>query len=584
MRRWQVRWNSIRVKLVVSGLLVTVPLIGLLLYNNYYAIHVVRGQVANSNSNMLSLYMQEIDNGLTDVSLYLNSLVSSDQDVQILDMPQNSDDYIMSKLRLSQRLSNNVLIYKTDAFFVYSISDDDLMDVVDGRIEFEEKEAVRNYVRAGAQSSPQWDAARNPYWFTVAIGDQYYLMRMMLAGDILVGAWVKADALLKPLSLIDFGANGGALLLSEGGEAMISTNGANLDGLILRQEGSAYSLAGDGKQYLVVGEHSRGGDFSLVALIPSSVILQNLPYLNGLVFIISALGIVLLPGFLLFLRKTLLIPLRRIEAVMKRIGEGNFKIRVEAYPTSDEFILMNQTFNHMMAQIEDLKISVYEEQLNKQKAELQHLQLQINPHFFMNTLSIIYNLALTKSYENIKEMSLLLVQYFRYMFRSNLTFVPLQEELQHVLNYVRIQELRFQQPLKCDVRLSDQLDKVHVPPLIIQTFIENAMKHAVSLDHALQIAIDIRSEPTAPEHYIHITIRDNGKGFKEHVLRELRQGRRIVDEQGEHIGIWNVWHRMRLLYGSKARIEFANAAPQGAVVQLSLPLRPETETESEEMR
>ncbi|WP_240353418.1 sensor histidine kinase [Cohnella algarum] len=383
MRRLNIRWNSIRVKLVVSGLLATVPLIGLLFYNNYYAIHVVRDQVANSNKNMMSLYMREIDNGLEDVNLYLNSLVSSDQDVQILDLPQNSDDYIMSKTRLSQKLSNHLLIYKTDAFFVYSISDDDLMDVVDGRIEISEKETVRHFIREGAQSSPAWDAARNLHWFTVNINGQYYLMRMMLVGDILVGAWVKANTLLQPLSLIDFGASGGALLLSEGGDVMIGTNSVNSrQSLSFRQDGNGYSLNGDGRQYLVAGERSRSGDFSLVALIPSSVILQNLPYLNRLVFIISAIGIVLLPGFLLFLRKALLIPLKRIEAVMKRIGEGNFKFRVESFPASDEFIMMNNTFNRMMAQIEELKISVYEEQLNKQKAELQHLQLQINPHFF----------------------------------------------------------------------------------------------------------------------------------------------------------------------------------------------------------
>ncbi len=105
--------------------------------------------------------------------------------------------------------------------------------------------------------------------------------------------------------------------------------------------------------------------------------------------------------------------------------------------------MVNHTFNGMMEQIQELRIHVYEEQLNKQKAELQHLQLQINPHFFMNSLNIIYNLALVKNYALIQEMAISLVQYFRYMFRSNLTFLPLKDELQHIRNYIRIQELRF---------------------------------------------------------------------------------------------------------------------------------------------
>jgi len=578
MRKFLDSLNSIRFKLVASGLLVTVPLIVLLFYNNYYAIHVVRDQVANSNKNMMSLYMREIDNGLEDVDQYLNSLISSDIDMQILDMPQNADEYIMSKLRMSEKLSNNLLIYKTDAFFVYSIPDDDLMDVVDGRIDMSEKETIRKFIRDEARSNAEWSGAQKRNWFPVHINGQFYLMRLMQAGETLVGAWVKADTLMSPLSLIHLGENGGSLLLSETGEVMIQTNRVNTEGISFRNDMDSYYLTGGSERYLVVGERSRSGNFSLVALIPNSVILQNLPYLNKVVFIISALGIILLPGYLIFLRKTLLIPLRKIETVMRRIGEGNVKFRIEPYPTSNEFMLVNKTFNRMMAQIEELKISVYEEQLSKQKAELQHLQLQIKPHFFMNTLSIIYNLALAKNYENIKEMSLLLVQYFRYMFRSNLTFVPLREELDHVRNYARIHELRFQQDLQCEMLLPDDLDKIHVPPLIIQTFIENAMKHAVSLDRPLRIAIEIRTEYAGQESHIQIAIRDNGKGFKEEVLRELRHGHRIVDEQGEHIGIWNVWHRMRLLYGNKARLTFSNALPQGAVVEISLPLQLATET------
>jgi Predicted signal transduction protein with a C-terminal ATPase domain len=576
MSKLHIQWNSIRVKLVISVLVVTVPLIALLFYNNYYAIHVVRDQVAHSNKNMLSLYMREIDNGLEDVNKYLVSLVSSDMDVQIMDLPQNSDDYILSKSRLSAKLSNNILIYKTDAFFVYSIAEDDLMDVADGRIDLSEKETVRKFIRDGVRSDPEWGAIRNPNWFTVTIGGKFYLMRMMLVGDILVGSWVRADSITLPLSLIHFGEKGGSLLLRSDGNVMIRTSQVHTEGIDFRQDMSGYYLSGSKDQYLVVGERSQTADFTLVALIPNSVILQNLPYLNRVVFLISALGIVLLPGFLLFLRKALLIPLRRIEAVMKRIGEGNFKFRIEPYPTSNEFKLVNSTFNRMMAQIEELKISVYEEQLNKQKAELQHLQLQINPHFFMNTLSIIYNLALTRSYETIKEMSLLLVQYFRYMFRSNLTFVPLMEELEHVRNYARIHELRFQQDLKFEIHVSGDMDKVHIPPLIIQTFVENATKHAVSLDRSLRIAVDIRMEDSLPEPYLQIRIRDNGKGFKEEVLRELREGNRVVDEQGEHIGIWNAWHRMRLLYGSKARLDFSNEESGGAVVIIRLPFQPET--------
>lgn len=73
---------------------------------------------------------------------------------------------------------------------------------------------------------------------------------------------------------------------------------------------------------------------------------------------------------------------------------------------------MSGEFNRMADQIKKLKIDVYEEQLNKQRAELKHLQLQINPHFFLNSLNIIYSFTFTGQYDLIQKMSLYLMRYF----------------------------------------------------------------------------------------------------------------------------------------------------------------------------
>ena len=104
---------------------------------------------------------------------------------------------------------------------------------------------------------------------------------------------------------------------------------------------------------------------------------------------------------------------------------------------------MTDTFNTMMDEIHKLKINVYEEQLATQRSELKHLQLQINPHFLFNSLNIVYHLASVKNLALIQEMILCLVQYFRFMFRSNSHFVSLSDELDHTRNYLTIQQMRF---------------------------------------------------------------------------------------------------------------------------------------------
>jgi two-component system sensor histidine kinase YesM len=567
-------WNSIRFKLVVSFLMVSIPLIALLFYNNFYAIQVVREQVAMSNKNMMSLYMGQIDSGLDDADKYLNSLVSSNFDLQIMESPQSEDNYMLAKVRLSDKLSNDILMYKADSYFVYSFNKQDFMDVGKNQGDsLPQKELIRSILRTELNTVSTSGKTPLNRWFVEKINKDYYLFRIQKYGNMFVGAWVNVKTLMLPLSLIHIGDKGDSLFITDKGEPMVDALHVPAKPIDLSGSLQQYYLTGDRNEFLITGESSKKGNFSLVVFIPNETILQNLPYLNRIVFVLSFMVLVLLPGFLWFLRRTLLIPLKRIVSIMKRVGEGDATIRIEANAASDEFQLLHTTFNKMMTQIKELKINVYEEQLNKQKAELQYLQLQINPHFFLNTLNILYNLAIVKDYELIKEMTLRLVSYFRYMLKSNLTFLPLNDELEHVRNYIRIHELRFQQTLNCHIDAPESLSRVHVPPLIIQTFVENSMKHASKMDAPLTLYIHLKLEESQSDPHIRITIRDTGIGFPEQVLQELRAGNRIIDEQGEHIGIWNVWHRLRLLYGSQSQLLFSNGLPSGAVVEIKLPLQ-----------
>jgi two-component system sensor histidine kinase YesM len=128
---------------------------------------------------------------------------------------------------------------------------------------------------------------------------------------------------------------------------------------------------------------------------------------------------------------------------MGKVKGGNWSVRVETDKDAEEFRILGRSFNTMMTEIQTLRVNVFEEQLNKQREELQRLQMQVNPHFFLNSLNIIYNLAKVKNYSLIMEMSLSLIRYFRFLFRSNISLVKLKEELDHTRNYLGIQSMRF---------------------------------------------------------------------------------------------------------------------------------------------
>ncbi|MCL6601272.1 MAG: histidine kinase [Paenibacillus sp.] len=573
----KISWNSIRVKLIIGLFLITVPLITLLIYNNYYSIGVVRNQVAISNKNLISLYMAQIDLQLEDAESNVLSLANNNWDIKSMDLPNSEDDYQMAKYNISTTLSNNMVFYKSvDAFFVYNYLRQDLVDAFQPVVLYPEQVKVEGGLQKYLDGLANSSVAVDKYWFIQKIDHNYYILRIVRSGNLYIGAWVNTRTLLQPMKLIDLGAEGSVTLVTSKGDILTSTRSLQDKNIDLTRGFQQYYVTGTKNNLLVVGKSSDKGDFSLAAIIPNKQILQNLPWLTSINTIVSFAAIGLLPLGLLFLFRILLMPLKRLITVMKRINKGMVHTRIEDYQTSDEFILVNQTFNTMMSEIESLKINVYEEQLNKQKAELQHLQLQINPHFFLNSLNILYNLAQVKNYELIQEMTLCLVRYFRFMFRSNLSFVSLGEELQHVHNYIRIQEMRFPKHLTCTINVPEFLEKLSVPPLLIQTFLENSIKHSVTLEDPIHLSVQLDLREDGLEPYVEIIIRDTGKGFSEEVLTEINSGNRVVDEQGEHIGIWNIRKRLKLLYGNLASITCYNGYPNGAVIEIKLPFTEES--------
>ncbi|HZG84032.1 sensor histidine kinase [Paenibacillus sp.] len=574
-------WNSVRVKLVLGIIMLVLPLILFLYFIVFYATGVIHEQVAKSNKNMISLYMGQIDQGLDDVNGYLLSLTMNSNLISLVNTTDH-EEYLYAKQSLSSELSAGVFDNKLmDAMFIYDSKKDQLIDAFTNRTTFSRREAVRNYIRT--KLATEGESSSGNHWYAEEIGQDYYIFRVISFQGIAIGAWVSAESLLTPLEFIELGERGTALFATSGGvpmdkQAFITDHGIRLDRNV-----ENYYFSGDEGGFLVIGASSKAGPFRLVAIIQNSSILEALPFLNQVIYFITAGLFILIPCFFIFLRKLLLTPLQRIMSAMKLIGEGNVNMRMKTVPTtSDEFVVLNQTFNRMMEQIDTLKIKVYEEQINKQKAELQHLQLQINPHFFMNSLNILYNLALVKNFDLIREMTMCLVRYFRYMFRSNLSFVPLADEIQHVRNFLRIQELRFPESLHCQIHVPQYLKRVPIPPLCIQTFVENAIKHSVTLDERIRLQVKVELDEQGPEPQICIEVKDSGKGFADEILNQLRAGERIVDDQGDHIGIWNVRHRLRLLYQDRAYLGFHNAIPRGAVVEMKLPLNPRLEEEGSE--
>ncbi|TYP74589.1 sensor histidine kinase [Paenibacillus methanolicus] len=569
-----VPWRSLRIKLVLGLFGITLPLIALLVYNNRYSVNVIHNQVAATNKNLMSIYMKQTDAQLTEAERYLVGLTMTDLNAQTMGEPVSEDAYMLAKSAVSRTLASDLGIYPyLDGFYVYSAIRGDGVDTYKGAMTYADLAAMREALNDTIGQLSEQPLYRNAKWKMQTIRGQTYLIRIIRDNNLYVGAWVKADTLLKPLQGMT-GDTGAVLLVGEQGQALHGTRDLSEERLDLNRGFGDYYLSGRNRDYLIVGEASVRGGFSLVAAIQERAMLENLPNLTRASAIVIALAFLMLPLSFLFLRQALLLPMRRMVGAMRLIGEGNFNLRMETSPRApDELALVSRTFNTMISRIEELKIHVYEEQLSKQRAELKHLQLQINPHFFMNSLNILYNLAQVKQFGAIQEMTMNLVHYFRYMFQSGRTLVPLGDELRHIRHYLRIQQMRFtEDALQVEIQVPPYLESTLIPPLMLQTVVENTIKYAVRPGEATVLAIEAELDDLAEEPMACITVRDNGEGFSDAALLDIREGRMPTDERGEHIGLWNIRERLKLQYGDQAWLDCYNDDPHGAVTEIAIPL------------
>ena len=248
-----------------------------------------------------------------------------------------------------------------------------------------------------------------------------------------------------------------------------------------------------------------------------------------------------------------------------------------------EFQLLNRNFDRMAEKIKELKIEVYENQLEKQNVEMQYLKHQIKPHFLTNCLNTIKNLLFLEEYEKAEQFTLLLGKNIRYDL-SEKTEVTLNEEINHIKNYIALSEIRYGNQLMLHLDAEENLLNNKIPAMLIQTFVENSVKHEMSPEEVLHIWVKVWEADAR----IHITVEDSGQGFEEEILEKLRKGEPVVHNGMEHFGISNVKRRLNIMYGDAAKIHFSNeenrAKENKAKVEIELPASEgltKTETEIE---
>lgn len=404
-------------------------------------------------------------------------------------------------------------------------------------------------------------------WQLVTWDGEWYLVYWTLERGRFWGAWVDVDQFLQPLFLIDSGQGSRSFFLTPDRNPIPPNRELESKGIELREIASG-SLVGTFSPYLFVSVPSRAGSWDLGVVLPQARYQQDLPSFVVIYLLTAAASLGALAVFVILFRKIILRPLGLLTSAMSLTDGDDLESRIDFTTGSREMALIRDTFNSMVERIHSLKINVYEERLHTQQEELNFLQLQLNPHFFLNSLNILYQLAEVPDLPLLQELVVRLSRYFRFMHTGSRIFLPLRDELDHTENYFEIQKVRFPGRLHWNLKVSNAVLELPVPPLVLHTFVENSIKYGLTKDRDLSIFVEIERKDSQ----VLLRIVDDGPGFSAPILAKLAAGQRIFDGEREHIGITNVRRRLQLLYGTKAFLVCQNVAEsRGAFVELTLP-------------
>ncbi len=263
---------------------------------------------------------------------------------------------------------------------------------------------------------------------------------------------------------------------------------------------------------------------------------------------------------------------QQFTSFIQKIASTN-QIDSQAYITvnsHDEFAKMAHVYNDMLGRIHHLIQTVYEQKLLTQRAELEALHSQINPHFLYNTLDSISSLIDLQRPRDAQKALFALAS----MSIKGPDILSIGEELAYIREYLFIQKMRFGGKVLFLVDVPEELSPYSIPKLCIQPLIENSLIHGVR-DMLETGMVAVSGEDCGG--CIRIRVRDNGIPIPGHVKERLSQ---TDSPSSQSIGLMNIQRRIQMIYGSSYGLEIRSGA-EGNQVTIVLPKKRKEEESHE---
>ncbi len=336
-----------------------------------------------------------------------------------------------------------------------------------------------------------------------------------------------------------------------------------------QQDKGNVSLGEGANRFLVVYTTLNITKWKVAAYIPYNEIYAHTAPIRYIVVASILVVIVLVVVASFFISSRINRPLLRLMNRMYMIESGRTDV-VLFDNSTEEIEKLTRRIDSMISNIKALTEDNFSYKLQNKDMELKMLLSQINPHFLYNTLQSIKALAVTGKTSEISRMVTLIGNMLRYAINPNQDVVTVQEEIDHITNYLHIQNYRYPGKFKSEFFVPAEIRRSYIPKLVLQPIVENAILHAFRNAQDGLITLTMVEAPGG----IAIRIADNGKGMTpaELTLVTEKLAQQASDEGYKGgLGLRNVHLRIRNKYGHPYGMTFTSTVYEGTCVTILIP-------------
>ncbi|NQT60549.1 MAG: histidine kinase [Bacteroidetes bacterium] len=305
---------------------------------------------------------------------------------------------------------------------------------------------------------------------------------------------------------------------------------------------------------------------------------------------ISFLGIILISVLFLFFgtffSSSVTKPIRELAARSLKMAEGNLKASHFNVPYKDEIGVLTNSFNKMSTNINEMiksleekveiekklhedEVKIIEMNRSLKEAQFLSLQSQISPHFLFNTLNIISRTSMFEKAPKTIKLIESLSNIFRYTLNKQNRIVPLNEEINILIEYMYIQKIRYGERLSFKVICDFDLSCINIPIFTLQPLIENAIKYGIEpKEEGGSITLIIEQVKKA----IRLKIEDTGIGIPQNMIEKiLSNDEQILSSESTGIGISNVKRRLNIVSHGKGSFDIQSDLGKGTTIIIIIP-------------